>query len=140
MTLTRTLAEFITATRFDDLPTEAVVMTRRSILDWLGSALRGGTTEPARIAHKVASRAMPGKDATVLATGETLSALGAAFVNGTASHIIELDDLHQASTFHPAAPIIPAALAVAERRNARGRDLIRAVALGYDVEIGRAHV
>lgn len=135
MTLTRTLAEFITATRFDDLPTEAVVMTRRSILDWLGSALRGGTTEPARIAHKVASRAMPGKDSTVLATGETLSALGAAFVNGTASHIIELDDLHQASTFHPAAPIIPAALAVAERRNARGRDLIRAVALGYDVGI-----
>ena len=135
MTLTRTLAEFITATGFDDLPEEAVALTRRSILDWLGSALRGGTTEPARIARKVASRAMPGNDATVLANGERLSALGAAFVNGTASHIIELDDLHQASTFHPAAPIIPAALAVAERRNARGRDFIRAVALGYDVGI-----
>ncbi len=43
--------------------------------------------------------------------------------------------LHQGSTFHPAAPIIPAALAVAEREGASGRELLRAITLGYDVAI-----
>ncbi|HET9015793.1 MAG TPA: MmgE/PrpD family protein [Thermomicrobiaceae bacterium] len=135
MTLSGSLADFITATRFADLPDDAVTMARRSVLDWLGSALRGGTTEPARIAREVATRTMPGDEATLLATGGRLSALGAAFVNGAASHVIELDDLHQASTFHPAAPIIPAAVAVAERAGADGRALLRAVVLGYEVGI-----
>ncbi len=135
MSLSESLAQFATQTQFADLPEHAVVMARRSLLDWMGSAIRGGTAEPARIARHVAKRSMPGDEATVLTTGGRLSALGAAFANGAASHVIELDDLHQGSTFHPAAPIIPAALAVAERENKSGQDLLRAVTLGYDVAI-----
>ena len=135
MTLSGQLAEFVAGTRFADLPDDAVSMARRSVLDWLGSALRGGTTEPARITREVATRSMPGGEATVLTGGATLSALGAALANGAASHVIELDDLHQASTFHPAAPIIPAALAMAEREDGDGRTLLLALVLGYDVGI-----
>ena len=135
MSLSETLAQFVTQTQFADLPEDAVVMARRSLLDWIGSAIRGGTVEPARIALDVAKRSMAGDEATVLTTGERLSALGAAFANGAASHVIELDDLHQGSTFHPAAPIIPAALSVAERENQSGQDLLRAITLGYDVAI-----
>jgi 2-methylcitrate dehydratase PrpD len=135
MTLTTQLAAFVTQTRFDDLPGDAVTMARRSLLDWLGSAIRGGSVEAARIARGVAERNMAGSDATVLATGQRLSALGAAFANGAASHVIELDDLHQGSTFHPAAPIIPAALAIAEREGSSGAELLRAIVLGYDVAI-----
>lgn len=135
MTLTRQLAEFATGLRFDDLNAEALAMTRRSVLDWLGSAINGATTQPAIIARRVAERNMPGNDATVIATGERLSALGAALTNGAASHVIELDDLHQGSTFHPAAPIIPAALAVAEREQAGGQDFLRSVVIGYEIGI-----
>ena len=135
MSLTGQLAGFVTSTDFRDLPEEAVVMARRSLLDWVGSAIRGGMVEPARISLGVARRSMKGDEATVLVTGERLSTLGAAFANGAASHVIELDDLHQGSTFHPAAPIIPAALAVAEREGSSGHDLLRAITLGYDVAI-----
>ncbi len=135
MSLTEALADFVTSTSFDDIPDDAVTMARRSLLDWIGSAIRGGTVEPARIALRVARRSMAGDDATALTTGERLSTLGAAFANGAASHVIELDDLHQGSTFHPAAPIIPAALAVAEREGSSGRELLRAITLGYDVAI-----
>lgn len=135
MSLTERLAEFVSSTKFSDIPDDAVTMARRSLLDWLGSAIRGGTVEPARIALGVAQRNMVGDEATVATSGERLSALGAAFANGAASHVIELDDLHQGSTFHPAAPIIPTALAVAERGNADGQSLLRAVVLGYDVAI-----
>ena len=60
--------------------------------------------------------------------------------NGVASHILELDDVHKGSTLHAAAPVIPAALAVAEREHADGKAFMLAVALGYDaaLRIGEA--
>jgi 2-methylcitrate dehydratase PrpD len=68
------------------------------------------------------------------------SAAGAALANGVASHILELDDIHKASTVHAAAPILPAALAVAEREHADGPAFLLAVVLGYEaaLRIGEA--
>src|SRR5688572_7478696 len=68
------------------------------------------------------------------------SAAAAAFANGVASHILELDDIHKRSTVHGAAPIIPAALAVAEREQASGAAFLTAVTVGYETafRIGEA--
>ena len=68
------------------------------------------------------------------------SAAAAAFANGVASHILELDDIHKGSTVHAAAPIIPAALAVAEREHRDGRAFMAAVTIGYEAafRIGEA--
>ncbi|MEK7276874.1 MAG: MmgE/PrpD family protein, partial [Chloroflexota bacterium] len=63
------------------------------------------------------------------------SAAGAALANGVSSHILELDDVHKGSTLHPGAPIIPAALAVAERERTDGRAFLLAVTLGYDAAL-----
>jgi 2-methylcitrate dehydratase PrpD len=63
------------------------------------------------------------------------SAAGAAFANGVASHILELDDVHKGATLHAGAPVIPAALAVAEREHADGRAFLLAVAVGYDAAL-----
>jgi 2-methylcitrate dehydratase PrpD len=46
-----------------------------------------------------------------------------------------LDDVHKGSTLHPAAPVIPAALAVAERERADGRSFLLAVTLGYETAL-----
>jgi aconitate decarboxylase len=53
--------------------------------------------------------------------------------NGTAVHGFELDDAHVSSSLHPGAVTVPAALAVAEARNASGADLLVALAAGYEV-------
>ncbi len=68
------------------------------------------------------------------------SAEGAALANGLSSHVLELDDVHRGATLHAAAPIIPAALAAAEREHANGRSFLLAVALGYEaaLRIGEA--
>jgi len=60
--------------------------------------------------------------------------------NGVASHILELDDIHTGSTVHGAAPIVPAALAVAEREQATGAAFLAAVTVGYEAafRIGEA--
>ncbi len=137
--ISRRLAEVMAATTFDDLPPAVIEDTLRSVLDWLGSALAGSVEPPARMAQAVVASLGVSDEAAVLGAGRA-SAPGAALANGVASHILELDDVHKGSTMHPAAPIIPAALAVAERERADGRAFLRAVALGYEagLRVGEA--
>ena len=137
--VTRALADVLAGTRYGDLPSAVIEHARRSVTDWLGSALGGSIEKPARIAQQVAARLGASDEATVFSAGRA-SAAAAAFANGVASHILELDDIHRGSTVHAAAPIIPAALAVAEREHADGRAFLAAVTLGYEAafRIGEA--
>jgi 2-methylcitrate dehydratase PrpD len=137
--VTRELAECLARTRWDDLSPATVEHARRAVLDWLGSALAGALEPPARMARRVARGLGASTEATLFAAGRG-SAAAAALANGVASHILELDDVHKGSTLHPAAPVIPAALAVAEREHRDGRAFLLAVVLGYDaaLRIGEA--
>ena len=54
---------------------------------------------------------------------------------GVMAHSFELDDYHSGAKLHPGAVVVPAAIPVAEHRNANGRDLICAVLAGYEVMI-----
>lgn len=128
---TQTLAAFLAAVRYDDLPPQVIADAKLAILDWLGSALSGALEEPARIARTV-MRGFGASDEATILPEERGSAFAAALANGVASHILEFDDVHRGSTIHGAAPIIPAALAVAEREHADGRAFLLATALGYE--------
>jgi len=136
---TRLLAGVLAASRYDDLPPEVIDQTKRAVTDWLGSVLGGSLEKPARVAQEIAAGFGRSYEATVFGGGRA-SAAAAAFANGVASHILELDDVHKGSTIHGAAPIIPAALAVAEREHADGRSFLAAVAIGYEAafRIGEA--
>jgi len=136
---TRALAEVLAATTYRDLAGDVLEHTRRSITDWLGSALGGSIEKPARLAQRVAAGLGASNESTMFGAGRA-SAAAAAFANGVASHILELDDIHKGSTVHAAAPIIPAALAVAEREHADGRAFLAAVTIGYEAtfRIGEA--
>jgi 2-methylcitrate dehydratase PrpD len=116
-----------------------VADAKRATLDWLGSAMGGALEPPARMAQQVVARLGSSDEATVFAARRS-SAAGAALANGVASHILELDDVHKGSTMHAGAPVISAALAVAEREHADGRAFLLAVTLGYDaaLRIGEA--
>ena len=50
-------------------------------------------------------------------------------------HHLELDDGHILGHVHPGATVIPAAFALAEARQASGRDLLTAIVAGYEVVI-----
>lgn len=132
--VSRLLAETLAGTNYADLPAQVVEDTSRAVLDWLGSALAGAIEPPARMAQQVVAAFGMADEATVFSAGRA-SAAGAALANGVASHILELDDVHKGATLHAAAPVIPAALAVAERAHAPGRAFLLAVALGYEAAL-----
>ena len=124
--VTRQLAEFLATASQDDLPPDVLHETYRATLDWFGSALAGALEPPARFAQGVARSLGVSSDATMLGAGRA-SAAAAAFANGVASHILELDDVHKGSTLHAAAPVIPAALG---DRRARASERPRVLARG----------
>lgn len=139
MGLSKSLANYIVKTEFKDLPKDVVEFTKICILDWLGSALAGKDKPPIQMLHDLAQDT-GGNPQSTLITGGKSSVMNAALVNGAASHIVELDDIHKASIIHAATVVIPAAFAVAEWKNLTGKDVIAAVAIGYEVcyRIGEA--
>ena len=137
--VSRRLAEFLAAASYSDLPPTVVEHAKRAVLDWLGSALAGSLETPAAMAQQYVAALGVSDEASVFPRGRS-SASGAALANGVASHILEFDDIHKTSTVHAAAPVISAALAVAEREHADGRAFLLAVTLGYEaaLRIGEA--
>ena len=139
MNETRHLADTLAAARYSDLSPEIIDHARRAVLDWLGSVLAGSFEPPAKMARKVAAGLGISSEARILPQGRA-SAAAAALANGVASHILEFDDVHKGSTLHAGAPVISAALAVAEREHRAGADFLAAVVIGYEAafRIGEA--
>lgn len=59
----------------------------------------------------------------------------AAFINGYNAHILELDDGHQFGMIHLGAPIISAVIAAAQKENADGIDVLKAIVMGYEAAV-----
>jgi 2-methylcitrate dehydratase PrpD len=132
--VTRKLAGVLAATSYRDLPAPVIEEAKRAVLDWLGSAMAGSMEAPARMAQHVVAGLGRSDEAAIFSAGRG-SAAGAALANGVSSHILEFDDVHKGSTLHPAAPVIPAALAVAEREHSDGRSFLLSVVVGYEAAL-----
>lgn len=143
---TRTLCEFLSGIRYEDVPQAVVLRTEDLFLDWFASALAGRTGRPVRTMEQFATLMGPhhGK-AELLTSRQRTSSFFAALVNGAASHFVEQDDLHNSSVLHPGTVVFPAVLAAAQEIGATGRDLIVASISGYECGVrvgeflGRSH-
>jgi 2-methylcitrate dehydratase PrpD len=134
------LAEFVTKSRWDDCPAEAVDIARRAILDCLGVMLAGSIEPAARIVAEVARAEGGSPLATVVGTPLRTGTVWAALANGTAAHALDFDDTNFAMLGHPSAPVLSAALAAGELTMADGRALVHAFLLGFEVETTMASV
>jgi len=116
----------------------AVERAKVSLTHNLAVALAGRGRE--RIAHKIAETnySLPAQ-ATILHSGCRVSTEGAAFANGALFHARSQDDTHPDSTTHPGAPVMAAALAIAEEYDSTGAEFLEAIIIGYEVlcRIGR---
>ncbi|MFH1086991.1 MAG: MmgE/PrpD family protein [Chloroflexota bacterium] len=128
-------ARNVTRTRFEDLPPAAVEVTKKDILDSLGVALAGSKAPGGRQAIQLAKRWRGKRESTIIADGSKVPSVNAAWANGCLVHALDYDDIHHAAVLHAGAPVVPAALAVAEMvGNVSGKEFITAVTLGIDLE------
>ena len=141
--LTDDLSHFVTTVRLADVPDAVLDAAKRSIMDGLGLAVAGSRTAAAHLARaEVESYGCGVAEATALGTRLRLPTRFAAFLNGLAIHADDYDDTQLAVLpdrvygllTHPTAPVLPAALAIAEQRGASGADLVLAYLAGVEVE------
>lgn len=119
--------------QFEDLPPEVVDTTKKFILDTLGCGLAGTKAPGSGEAHALFASFGGKEEAAVLGFGSRMPCPDAAFVNSVVSHALDFDDTLDDAAMHCYVSALPAALSLAEARNASGKQLIAAVAVGVDL-------
>ena len=139
-TLSEALADFICGVKESDLPRADVEAAKAAIGDCIGCAIVGSATPAGSIARDIADVTYAHGSSTSFGGRHRLSAQGAAFVNGVASHALDYDDILWTQYGHPSVSVLSAALAVAEQVQASGRELILAYAIGLEIDgkLGRS--
>src|SRR5438477_3205979 len=130
ISVAETLAQKIAALKPGSLPAATMRKCEDLLVDVVGLCVT------ARNQDYIAS-ALAGSDddgpCTVIGHARTLTAAGAAFVNGTAAHGEDFDDTFEGGPVHAGAVIVPAVLAACERHNPDGRVALIGIAAGTEV-------
>ncbi|WP_181387223.1 MmgE/PrpD family protein [Streptomyces sp. Act143] len=127
--LAERIARWVTALRYEDIPPEVRDFTKLLVLDQIGCELAGAVLPNIQPVLRLAERQPGAAQATLAHSGRASTVSQAAWVNGTLGHSGECDDAHPLA-WHVTSVVVPAALALAEREGASGRDLITAVVAG----------
>lgn len=139
MGLVSILSSYVCQTSYDDLPDAVITATKDRIVDFLGVALSGYKSNVHKPALRALERYRISNGASVIGEDVKLPSDLTAFINS--SLCFDMTDGSRAAGLHPGPVVIPAALAVAEVADkASGKDLMLAIALGYEVmvRVGRA--
>jgi len=132
--ITRSLCEFVAASRDTALSDAVGAATQRAFLNWFGCALGAATDESVETVLRVAMALGGHPQASVIGRSERLDVVNAALVNGVAANALDFDDMHVATLIHPTGAVVAAAFALAEQRHVPASMLLRAIAVGIEIE------
>jgi len=129
MTLTQDLGHFAAGVFFEKLPPGAADVVRTGFIDCIATMIAGAGDPAPQLLRKALRQ--PGGDATLYFSGERCPAPEAAWINGTAGHALDYDDVASLRG-HPSTVLVPAILAEGEVLDASGRDMLAAYVAGYE--------
>jgi 2-methylcitrate dehydratase PrpD len=137
-------AAWALAQREKPLAPEVLHHAKRAVIDWHAALYPGAVVAPATLLERSLAEELGQGDA-FLALGRRATTRAAALINGTAAHTVEVDDIYRDGIYHPGAPTIAAAMALADAREKDGLSFLKAVVVGYEIStrigaaMGRAH-
>lgn len=126
-------ADFVQALTFNDIPREVIHRAKLCFLDMIGLCLLSSKLDFGKIMTEVIREFNGIKESTIIGFGELVPAPLAAMVNGTLAHGTEFCDIHYEAGAHPSSCIVPAALAMGEKKRVDGRTLITAAVAGIEI-------
>ena len=123
------LSEYLVNLSYDDIPKEAIEKAKLCFIDYLAVYLRGLESGNAKIAIKTIYELY----------GDDFNSLNKGFVNGIASHSLDLDDGHRWAQLHPGSVVFSTVLAMISDRNLdldiTSEEFLEAVIVGYEIAI-----
>ena len=135
MSIAGELARFVTSTGVNDLPPLALERARMVIASTIASAAMGADIVSSRIIRELArERGGTARRRPIWFDGRRkLPVADAARVNAVMSDAAASDDSDLRSIAHIGTIVSTTAIAMAERTGAGGRDVLRAMVLGYEI-------
>lgn len=129
---TKSLAAYLVASRWDDLPRDVPHEARRALLNYVGCAI-GGSPHPAVATAIRALGPFSGeRTAAVIGRPERLDPLQASLMNGISSHVEDYDDTTPKNYSHTTSPVASALFAYASANRVAGRAFVEAFILGFE--------
>src|ERR1043166_8365821 len=128
MALTQELGRFVANLTFEKLPPEAVEIARTGFIDTIATMIAGAHDEAPQQLRK--GLQPPPGPASLYFSGETCAAPEAAWINGTAGHALDYDDV--GCRGHVSTVLLPAILAEAETLGLGGKEMFAAYVAGYE--------
>jgi 2-methylcitrate dehydratase PrpD len=129
---TQVLARFAAGLTYDDLPAAVREQCKNLLLDALACALAGHQGEETGQVAALAAALAQSEETSVIGGGR-LSLAGASLLNGYLVTAVTMCDVHRPTLTHITPEVVPPALAIAERDGLSGRDLLVALAAGFEV-------
>jgi 2-methylcitrate dehydratase PrpD len=129
--VTQALAQFAATLRYEDIPERTREQSKNLLLDALACAVAGRHGEETEQVAALAKALAQSHEASVIG-GDRLSLAGATILNGFLITAVTMCDTHRATLTHVTPEVMPPALAIAERDNLSGRDLLVALAAGLE--------
>jgi 2-methylcitrate dehydratase PrpD len=117
---------------FGDVPESTLTVAKQCLLDWTACALAGSEEPLTRLLRE--EFAEHDGACSLMGAGKQVPPNVAALINGCAGHALDFDDTSTVMGGHPSAPVIPAALAVAELIDATGEQTLLAIIVGIEIE------
>lgn len=131
--VTEVMAHYVAEAASKPLPDAVTNKTSYHILDTLAAIVSGSVLHAGQVGIRYLRGQGGIEESSVIGANFSTSATLAALGNGISAHADETDDSHAPSFSHPGCAVVPAAIAVAERNQSSGLELVRSVALGYDI-------
>ncbi len=130
---TENLAKYALSVNYDEISADVIAGAKLRILDTLG-CIAGAIDHPvSKSVCRMARRYSMETPATIFATGEKTSPEMAAFANSVMLRVLDLSDSYRVKSGGHPSDLLGASFAAAEIADATGKELIAAIALGYEV-------
>lgn len=138
---TRCLAAYLCGMDVSKFSDHTVDITKMCIEDFIGVAIAGSAKKESGIWKEYYSGKLTAPQASTFQPGFTkMTVEQAAALNAVFGHVMDMDDVHNASITHLAVITVPTAFALGQQLVKSGKEIIEAVAAGYEAgaRIGEA--
>mgnify|MGYP006277119207 CR=1 FL=1 len=132
MSYTRELVDQIIEFEKAVIPKEVIEQAKLYILDNIGCALGGYATKEGKQIVKQAKQYRGAGESTIIGDGGVVSTPFACWANSSLANLLDMDDVF-AGTAHQANCLVPTALGLAEAEKKSGKDVLKAIILGFEV-------
>jgi 2-methylcitrate dehydratase PrpD len=129
---TQVLADFAATLTYESIPGHVREYCKDILLDTLACALAGHQGEETAQIAALGAQLAQSHESTVIG-GERLSLGGAVMLNSYLITAVTMCDAHRPTLTHVTPEVVPPALAIAERDALAGRDLLVALAAGFEI-------